>query len=65
MWKISFVASFLAAFLTMDDQLFDGATTRFAWRELNEAASATQAQVRRWARSPVKLAEFVPGPLKR
>jgi hypothetical protein len=65
MWKVSFIASFFAAFTTMDGQFFHGATTRLAWRELNAATSATQAQVRRWIRAPQSLAQFSPGSPKR
>jgi hypothetical protein len=65
MWKVSFLASFLAAFITMDGQFFGGATTRLAWRELNAATAATQAQVRSLIRAPQSLAQFSPAAPKR
>lgn len=49
MQKIAFFASFLAAFITMDAQFFDGEHTRAVWRAANETASAADAQLERWA----------------
>lgn len=50
MSKIAFIASFLAAFITMDEQFFNGDTTRAAWRGINYTAQAAQTQIERWVR---------------
>lgn len=50
MSKVAFLASFLAAFITMDGQFFDGATTRAVWRDVGDAARAAEAQIVRWTR---------------
>lgn len=48
MQKLALVASFLAAFITMDEQFFDGSTTREVWYMLTQASHATELQVRQW-----------------
>jgi hypothetical protein len=50
MSKLAFVASFLAAFITMDEQFFGGATTREAWYMITQASQAAEMQVRHWIR---------------
>ena len=48
MQKLAFIASFLAAFITMDEQFFNGDTTRAVWYSVNHSAQAAQKQVYRW-----------------
>jgi len=50
MSKLAFLASFLAAFITMDEQFFRGDTTRAVWRGVNYTAQAAQIQVQHWTR---------------
>jgi hypothetical protein len=47
--KLAFLASFLAAFITMDAQLFHGETTRAAWNGMIAVSQAAQAQVAQWS----------------
>lgn len=49
MSKIGIIASFLAAFITMDGQFFDGDTTRAVWRAMNDTARAAEARLERWS----------------
>ncbi len=49
MSKIAFLASFLAAFITMDAEIFGGEHTRAVWRAANDTASAADAQLARWS----------------
>jgi hypothetical protein len=49
MAKIGFIASFLAAFITMDGHFFHGETTRTVFEGLSLAAQAAQAQIMRLA----------------
>lgn len=48
MQKLAFIASFLAAFITMDGQFFHGDTTRTVWNSVNYSAQAAQKQVYHW-----------------
>lgn len=48
MTKLAFLASFLAAFVTMDEQLFDGAATRWTWDVLSVTSQAAEKQVLHW-----------------
>ena len=50
MSKLAFVASFLAAFITMDEQFFDGATTREVWSAIMQASHSAETQLRHWTR---------------
>ncbi|MCC3246580.1 hypothetical protein LG047_14860 [Methylocystis sp. WRRC1] len=48
MSKLAFLASFLAAFITMDEQFFGGETTRAVWYGVSDAAHAAEKQIHRW-----------------
>ena len=48
MQKLAFIASFCAAFITMDAQFFHGDTTRMVWNSVNYSAHAAQTQVYYW-----------------
>lgn len=50
MSKLGFIASFLAAFITMDEQFFDGATTRAVWYSLVQTSHTAEAQLHQWSR---------------
>jgi hypothetical protein len=50
MAKLGFIASFLAAFMTMDGHFFHGETTRTVWEGLNLTAHAAQTQIMRLVR---------------
>lgn len=50
MQRIAFLASFFAVFLTLDNHLYDGAITRYAWHVVNGAANDAEAKISGWAR---------------
>lgn len=50
MQRLAFVASFLAAFITLDLQFFDGGTTREGWHMMMQASQATEMHFRQWMR---------------
>lgn len=50
MKKLAFLASFLAAFITLDEQFLDGATTRMVWSDLGDVAHSVDRQVNRLMR---------------
>lgn len=50
MAKLGFIASFLAAFMTMDGHFFHGETTRTVFEGMSLAAHAAQAQIARLIR---------------
>lgn len=50
MQKVAFLASFLAVFLTADNQLFDGVITRYSWDVASEAAHDAQLKIATWVR---------------
>ncbi|WP_457796054.1 hypothetical protein [Methylocystis sp. S23] len=49
MARIGFIASFLAAFMTMDGHFFHGETTRTVFEGLSLTAKAAQTQIMRLA----------------
>jgi hypothetical protein len=51
MSKVAFLASFLAAFITMDAQLFHGDTTRMVWDEIIDVSHAAQSRIVQWTQS--------------
>jgi hypothetical protein len=50
MAKLGFIASFLAAFMTMDGHFFHGETTRTVYEGLSLTAYAAQTQIMRLIR---------------
>jgi len=50
MSKLAFVASFLAAFITMDEQFFGGETTRAVWFGVSDATNVVEKQIHQWTR---------------
>jgi hypothetical protein len=50
MAKMGFIASFLAAFMTLDGHFFNGETTRTVLEGLSLTADAAQTQIMRAAR---------------
>lgn len=50
MKKLAFLASFLAAFITMDEQFLNGATTRMVWSDLGDVAHSIDRHVNRMMR---------------
>jgi hypothetical protein len=49
MAKVGFIASFLAAFMTLDGHFFHGDTTRTVFEGLRLTAGAAQTQITRLA----------------
>jgi hypothetical protein len=49
MAKVGFIASFLAAFMTLDGHFFHGETTRTVFEGLSLTADAAQKQIMRFA----------------
>lgn len=48
MARLGFLASFLAAFITMDAHFFNGAATRQIWDDANYVGHAIERQFVRW-----------------
>ena len=48
MQKIAFAASFLAAFIVMDSEFFNGEVTRQLWSDVHYLARKADSQFVRW-----------------